>query len=98
MDNVKKHTLSNGLSLLLIQRRKAPVVALQGWVKYGAADETDDIAGVAHLFEHLLFKGTENRAVGQIAQEIEGLGGDLNAYTTYDHTVMHMTLASKYME
>jgi len=98
MDIVKKHSLSNGLQLLLIQSKKAPVVALQGWVKYGAADETDDIAGVAHLFEHLLFKGTENRAVGQIAKEIEGLGGDLNAYTTYDHTVMHMTLASKYMD
>lgn len=98
IENVTKHKLSNGLHLLLIPSRKAPVVALQGWVKYGAADETDEIAGVAHLFEHLLFKGTENRAVGQIAKEIEGMGGDLNAYTTYDHTVMHMTLASKYLE
>lgn len=93
---VKRHILSNGLNILLIPSKRSPVVALQGWVKYGAADETDDIAGVAHLFEHLLFKGTENRAVGQIAQEIEGLGGDLNAYTTYDHTVMHMTLASRH--
>jgi len=93
---VQKHTLTNGLKLLLIPSKRSPVVALQGWVKYGAADETDDIAGVAHLFEHLLFKGTTNRAVGEIAKEIEGLGGDLNAYTTYDHTVMHMTLASRH--
>ena len=93
---IHKHTLSNGLKILLIPSKRSPVVALQGWVKYGAADETEDIAGVAHLFEHLLFKGTTNRAVGEIAQEIEGLGGDLNAYTTYDHTVMHMTLASKH--
>lgn len=93
---VKRHVLPNGLNILLIPSKRSPVVALQGWVKYGAADETDEIAGVAHLFEHLLFKGTENRAVGQIAQEIEGLGGDLNAYTTYDHTVMHMTLASRH--
>ncbi len=94
--SIKKHTLPSGLNLLLIPSSRSPVVALQGWVTYGAADETDDIAGVAHLFEHLLFKGTTNRAVGEIAKEIEGLGGDLNAYTTYDHTVMHMTLASKH--
>jgi zinc protease len=93
---VHRHVLSNGLNLLFVPSRRTPVVALQGWVRYGAADESDDIAGVAHLFEHLLFKGTTNRAVGEIAREIEGLGGDLNAYTTYDHTVMHMTLASKY--
>lgn len=89
---VIKHTLVNGLDVLLIPQKQAPVVALQGWIKFGAADETDDIAGVAHLFEHLLFKGTTNRKVGQIAFEIEGLGGDLNAYTSYDQTVMHMTL------
>jgi zinc protease len=93
---VHRHVLPNGLNLLFIPSRRSSVVALQGWVRYGAADESDDIAGVAHLFEHLLFKGTTNRAVGEIAREIEGLGGDLNAYTTYDHTVMHMTLASKY--
>jgi len=97
-DAVHRHVLSNGLNLLFVPNRRSPVVALQGWVRYGAADESDDIAGVAHLFEHLLFKGTTNRAVGEIAREIEGLGGDLNAYTTYDHTVMHMTLASKYAQ
>lgn len=95
---VHRHVLSNGLNLLFVPSRRSSVIALQGWVRYGAADESDDIAGVAHLFEHLLFKGTTNRAVGEIAREIEGLGGDLNAYTTYDHTVMHMTLASKYAE
>ena len=95
---VHRHILPNGLNLLFVPNRRAPVVALQGWVRYGAADESEDIAGVAHLFEHLLFKGTTNRAVGEIAREIEGLGGDLNAYTTYDHTVMHMTLASRYAE
>jgi zinc protease len=93
-----KHRLKNGLEVLLIHSRSSPVLTLQGWIRYGAADESDEIAGIAHLFEHLLFKGTEKRAVGRIAQEIESLGGDLNAYTTYDHTVMHMTLASKYWE
>ncbi len=94
----RKLKLKNGLELLLIQSKASPVLTLQGWIRYGAADEIDEIAGIAHLFEHLLFKGTEKRAVGQIAQEIEALGGDLNAYTTYDHTVMHMTLASRHWE
>lgn len=95
---VHKHTLSNGLTILSIPSHQAPVVSLQGWIRFGSADETDDIAGVAHLFEHLLFKGTKTRAVGQIAKDVEGLGGDLNAYTTYDHTVMHMTLPAKAFE
>jgi zinc protease len=95
---ILKQTLVNGLDVLMIPSKQAPVVAIQGWIRFGAADETDEIAGVAHLFEHLLFKGTEKRKVGQIANEIEGLGGDLNAYTTYDHTVMHMTLPSKHTD
>ena len=93
-----KKTLSNGMNVLLIPSKQAPVVAIQGWIKFGAADETDDIGGLAHLFEHLLFKGTGKRQVGQIAAELEGMGGDVNAFTSYDQTVMHMTLASKYME
>jgi len=82
----------------MIPNKQAPVVALQGWIRFGSADETADIAGLAHLFEHLLFKGTEKRAVGMISREIEGLGGDLNAYTSYDQTVMHLTVASKHLE
>ena len=92
---VHKVKLSNGMIVIAIPSRQAPVVSLQGWIRFGSADESEDVAGIAHLFEHLLFKGTNKRAVGQIASEIEGLGGDLNAYTTYDHTVMHMTLPSR---
>ncbi len=93
-----KHFLSNGIPVLAIPSRQAPVVAIQGWIRFGAADESNDIAGIAHLFEHLLFKGTKKRAAGQIAMEVEGMGGDLNAYTSYDQTVMHLTLRSPYLE
>ncbi len=89
--------LSNGLNVLAIPHKQAPVVAIQGWIRFGSADESEATAGLAHLFEHLLFKGTERRPVGAIAHEIESLGGDLNAYTTYDHTVMHMTLGAKHL-
>ena len=94
---VERIILSNGLPILAIPTKQAPVVALQAWIRFGAADETDEIAGLAHLFEHLLFKGTNRRAVGQIAKEIESLGGDVNAYTSYDQTVMHLTVGSKHL-
>lgn len=94
---VEKIILSNGLPILAIPTKQAPVVALQAWIRFGAADETDEIAGLAHLFEHLLFKGTSRRAVGQIAHEIEAMGGDVNAYTSYDQTVMHLTVGSQHL-
>lgn len=93
----QRYRLSNGLEVLAVPSRNAPVVALQGWIRFGSADEGERYAGLAHLFEHLLFKGTQKRSVGQIAREVESLGGDLNAYTTYDHTVMHLTLSSKHL-
>ncbi|NCN28228.1 insulinase family protein, partial [bacterium] len=97
MELCQRHQLDNGLEVLFIPAHHAPVVAIQAWIRFGAADETDEIAGLAHLFEHLLFKGTQKRGVGDIAKEVEGLGGDLNAFTTYDHTVMHVTLGKNHL-
>ncbi len=96
MELCQSLNLDNGTKLLFIPNSHHPVVSLQAWIRFGAGDEDESIAGIAHLFEHLLFKGTEKRAVGQIAREIESLGGDLNAFTSYDHTVMHLTLASEH--
>src|SRR5688572_20550514 len=71
--------LDNGLTVLLFENHAAPVVAFQAWVGVGSADETAEESGIAHVFEHMLFKGTARRGVGQIAQEIEAAGGDINA-------------------
>ncbi len=90
--------LDNGLTLLLLEDHSAPVVALQAWVKIGSADEPDKLAGISHLIEHMLFKGTENRGLGEIAREIEGKGGDINAYTSFDQTVYHLVIARRYFE
>ena len=90
--------LSNGLTVLLQENHAAPVVAFQAWVGVGSADETPDEAGIAHVFEHMLFKGTERRGVGQIAQEIEAAGGDINAWTSFDQTVYHLVLAARYFD
>jgi zinc protease len=89
-------TLPNGLQVIVREDHFAPVVALQAWVKVGAADEHDAEAGVAHVHEHMLFKGTARRGVGQIAAEVESSGGLINAFTTADHTVYHLVLAGRY--
>jgi len=91
---VFKKRLANGLTLLCEPARDAPVVAVQAWVKVGAADETDEIAGIAHVHEHMLFKGTRDRPVGQIAREVEAAGGEINAWTAHDETVYHVILES----
>ena len=92
------HTLSNGLQVVLMEDHSAPVVALQTWVRYGSADEDLDVAGIAHVFEHMLFKGTERFPHGEIAALIEGAGGTVNAWTSYDETVYHVTIASRFWE
>ncbi len=89
-------TLKNGLRVAIQEDHFAPVVAIQVWVKAGSADETPDVAGAAHVHEHMLFKGTQSRPVGAIAAEIESSGGSINAFTTADHTVYHVVLASRH--
>lgn len=88
--------LDNGLTVLLDENRAARVAALQLWVKVGAADETPDQAGLAHLHEHMLFKGTARRGPGEIARAVESCGGEINAWTSYDQTVYHLVVASEF--
>jgi zinc protease len=90
--------LDNGLTVLLQANHSAPVVALNMWVNVGSIYEQDAEAGISHVYEHMLFKGTTTRGVGEIAQEIEGAGGDINAFTSFDHTVYHITLASRFLD
>src|SRR5215213_7761280 len=90
--------LDNGLTVLLQENHAAPVVAFQAWVGVGSADEGPGEEGIAHVFEHMLFKGTEQRGVGRIAQEVEAAGGDINAWTSFDQTVYHLVLASRYFD
>jgi zinc protease len=87
--------LPNGLRVVLVEDHSAPVVALSVWVLAGSADERATEAGMAHVFEHMLFKGTERRAVGEIAATVEASGGNINAFTSYDMTVYHITMASR---
>lgn len=86
--------LPNGLTLLLRESHRDPVVELQIWADVGSADERAGEEGLAHFHEHMLFKGTARRGVGEVAGEVEGLGGQINAYTSFDTTVYHATLPS----
>src|SRR3989304_4788456 len=92
---ITRTVLDNGLTVIAEEDKSAPVVALQIWVRVGSADEKEGEYGLAHVFEHMLFKGTEKRGVGRIASETEAAGGNINAYTSFDTTVYHITLPSR---
>jgi len=85
---VTVHTLDNGLQVILREDRSAPVVSAQAWCRAGSIDEGAWIgAGLSHVLEHMLFKGTSTRGAGRIDQEVQGVGGYMNAYTSFDRTV-----------
>ena len=86
--------LPNGLTLLVRASSAAPVAEVQIWALAGSADEREGEAGLAHFHEHMLFKGTRRRGVGEIAGEVEAAGGRINAYTSHDATVYHATVPS----
>jgi zinc protease len=93
-DTVHRSVLGNGLTVIVQQDRTAPVVAIVTWVKAGYFDETDDQNGLAHALEHMFFKGTATRGVGEIAKETKAIGGYLNAHTIYDTTAYYTVLPS----
>jgi zinc protease len=88
--------LKNGLTVVSAPSSAAPVIAFQMWVGVGSADEFSGEEGLAHVFEHMLFKGTDTRPVGEIARDVERAGGHINAWTSHDETVFFITLASGY--
>jgi zinc protease len=92
---VEVRELSNGLNVLVHADYTAPVVSIQFWCATGSIHETPWLgAGLSHLLEHLMFKGTPTRGNSQMAQQIQDLGGHLNAYTSFDRTVYHVDLPS----
>ena len=93
-----RRVLPNGMVLILKENPTAPVVSIQVLVKTGSTDEKDREAGIAHLHEHMLFKGTTSRGVGEIASEVEAAGGEINAYTSWENTVYFVNMASRFMD
>ena len=95
---IEKFRLPNGLTVVIRENRSSPVVAVQVWVKAGSTTEPEERAGMSHILEHMAFKGTKRRGPGQIAREVEALGGEINAYTSFDQTVYHITISGRFLE
>src|ERR1700730_3630230 len=92
--SIHRTVLPNGLTALVQEDRNAPVVAIVTYGKAGYFDETDQENGLAHALEHMFFKGTGKRGVGDIAKETKASGGYLNAHTIYDTTTYYTVLPS----
>jgi len=85
--------LSNGLHLIVREDHSAPVVSAQAWCRTGSIDEGRWLgAGLSHVLEHMLFKGTTTRGAGRIDQEVQEAGGYMNAYTSFDRTVYYINV------
>lgn len=82
----------SGLTMLIDSVHGSPVAAFQVWIHTGSYDEREGEHGLAHLHEHMLFKGTPTRGVGEVASAIEACGGQINAWTSNDHTCYHVVL------
>ncbi|MBL9113428.1 MAG: insulinase family protein [Verrucomicrobiaceae bacterium] len=91
MPNPQLHTLTNGLDVLVQEDHNHPLASVQVWVRAGSIHEEDwSGGGMAHLCEHMLFKGTASRSAQQISLEIQSLGGYVNAYTSFNRTVYYI--------
>ncbi len=86
---VETFTLDNGLDVVVIPDRRAPVVTHMIWYRVGSADEVRGKSGLAHFLEHLMFKGTKKHPAGQFSNTVAELGGQENAFTSYDYTAYY---------
>ncbi len=98
MPRPETFTLRNGMQVVVITDRRAPVVTHQVWYRVGAADEPRGQSGIAHFFEHLMFKGTRQIAPGEFSRTIARNGGDDNASTSWDYTVYYERIARDRLE
>ena len=92
---VQEKVLDNGLQIVAVERFSSPTVSVQLWVRTGSRNERPGITGIAHLFEHMMFKGSKNLGPEKHAQEVMKIGGQLNAYTTHDATVYYEDVAAR---
>jgi len=96
--SVNVYTLPNGMKVIVTEVPENEMVAIQFWVQTGSADEIETESGIAHVLEHMAFKGSEKVPGTDFAGKIEGLGGYINAFTSSDNTVYHITIHKKNFE
>ncbi len=95
---VQEFTLANGLKVLLVEEHKAPVITVQIWYKVGSRNEIMGRAGLSHMLEHMMFKGTPKYGKGEFSKIIEKNGGNDNAFTSQDYTAYFENLAADKLE
>ncbi|HVF44953.1 MAG TPA: pitrilysin family protein, partial [Pyrinomonadaceae bacterium] len=96
--NFKERTLANGLRVFSVRDASSPTVAIQVWYKVGSKDDPEGRSGFAHLFEHMMFKGTKNLRDEQMDRLTEDVGGMNNASTWDDFTNYYEVVPSNYLE
>ena len=98
LDFVNKTTLNNGVTIVTERVESVKSVSVGIWAKTGSRNETDDLAGVTHFLEHMLFKGTEQRSSYDIALSMESVGGYLNAFTSSEYTCYYSRCLNTQLE
>lgn len=95
---VTSFVLENGLDIVVIPDHRAPVVTHMIWYRNGSADDPLGRSGIAHFLEHLMFKGTAKHPEGEFSQVVSSLGGQENAFTSYDYTAYFQRIAREHLE
>jgi len=93
-----QYTLDNGLTLLVLPDKSLPIVSLQIHYKVGSRHELPGITGISHLFEHLMFRGTQTLGPEEFSRILQAKGGEINAFTTKDHTSYFENLPAEHLE
>src|SRR6478752_3255082 len=94
----RQFTLSNGMTLIVKPDRRAPTAVQMLWVRVGSMDEVDGTSGVAHVLEHMMFKGTKDLKPGEFSRRVAALGGRENAFTTRDYTGYYQQIPADKLE
>jgi len=96
--NPETFTLSNGMQVVAVSNHRVPIVSHMVWYKVGSADELPGKSGVAHLLEHLMFKGTKKFPSGKFSKKVASVGGSENAFTSLDYTGYYQNVAVEHLE
>lgn len=93
----QRTVLANGLTILSIEKNDIDSIAIEVWIKVGSRYERSELNGLAHFIEHMNFKGTKRRNAEQIAEEMDAVGGYINAYTSKENTVYSARIMKEYL-
>ena len=98
MNIIKEKILKNGVRIVAEEIPYVKSVSLGVWINVGSRMESEDNRGIAHFIEHMLFKGTKTRSAKKISNDIDYYGGNINAFTTHDHTCYHVKMPYNHID